>query len=199
MKFLIKLWLYIKQAISYFLAKTLFGKNFYNLSFRQKAVWAIGTLLGLLFAFYLTYFFTMNGVIEHQLVSLVLDRNDTIAGVDKDKNGIRDDIDSYINIHSKLAKFNEAQLKATQQYARSMQSFLLVDIQSRSATNKVSDENTKALNCLFQWFDLPPNYVLDIESLTMNTKQRLIAYDKYNQSRNGTSGSVGFEEGDCVP
>ncbi|WP_227553789.1 hypothetical protein [Acinetobacter haemolyticus] len=58
---------------------------------------------------------------------LQLDLTDTVAGIDADQNGIRDDIDAYIQ----KTYPTEEQRKAVSQYARSLQASLLVDLENK--------------------------------------------------------------------
>lgn len=116
-----------------------------------------------------------------------LDRTDTIGGVDADKNGIRDDIDTYI----KKTYPNYEQKKAVTQYARSLQASLLVDKDDKIAVKAATNAKAKAISCISM--KVPdgksPNgerVVREIVSMTTNTKQRLLEYMALDKALDGT-------------
>lgn len=116
-----------------------------------------------------------------------LDRSTDLAGPDRDGNGVRDDIDTYI---SKL-KVTKAQKKAFTQNAKSIQATILVDLNDDAAVRKVSRDMGDALNCTVLRFredttDKRYNINRSIERLTINTKERAVQYDKYNSARSGS-------------
>lgn len=116
-----------------------------------------------------------------------LDRTDTIGGVDTDKNGIRDDIDTYI----KKTYPNYEQKKAVTQYARSLQASLLIDKDDEIAVKAATNAKAKAISCISM--KVPdgksPNgerVVREIVSITTNTKQRLLEYMALDKALDGT-------------
>ena len=116
-----------------------------------------------------------------------LDRTDTIGGVDADKNGIRDDIDTYI----KKTYPNYEQKKGVTQYARSLQASLLIDKDDKIAVKTASNAKAKAISCISM--KVPdgksPNgerVVREIVSMTTNTKQRLLEYMALDKALDGT-------------
>lgn len=116
-----------------------------------------------------------------------LDRTDTIGGVDADKNGIRDDIDTYI----KKTYPNYEQKKAVTQYARSLQASLLIDKDDEIAVKAATNAKAKAISCISM--KVPdgksPNgerVVREIVSITTNTKQRLLEYMTLDKALDGT-------------
>lgn len=116
-----------------------------------------------------------------------LERTDSIAGIDNDQNGIRDDIDTYI-----LKNYpNEEQRKAVNQYAKSIQAYLTTDVTDELAVQEASNQNTRAMSCIFEKFnksDNGPNgsIVDEIGSITTNTKKRLVAFYKFNSALDGS-------------
>ena len=110
-----------------------------------------------------------------------LNRDNTLAGVDNNNNGIRDDIDKYIDEHYT----DPIKHAAVIQSAKVMQKALLVDKSDMDAIKKIDLEDNRAVNCLFSVFD-PTEIPTDIESLTTNTKIRLLEYLKYNKALDGT-------------
>lgn len=120
-----------------------------------------------------------------------LERTDSVAGIDNDKNGIRDDIDAYILKNYPI----ETQRKAVNQFAKSFQAYLVTDTKDSIVVKEVSNENTRAMTCVFSKFnnsDIGPNgsVVQEIISLTTNTKKRLLAYHEFNDALDGTVISI---------
>lgn len=107
-----------------------------------------------------------------------------LAGVDADKNGIRDDIDRLIA--KKYASTPEIK-RATEQVARSLQIFM--EATTRQQALAAGDENARALECLWSKFVTPnsKNTQLavaaskEIEALTANTKERFTKYWSSNK------------------
>ncbi|GAA4027570.1 hypothetical protein [Actimicrobium antarcticum] len=121
-----------------------------------------------------------------------LDRSASLAGPDANNNGVRDDIDDYIN-----TKFTDPkQRAAVLQDARTMQKAVLVDPTNKEASKAVSLEMMAAVNCVSSRF--PDGQGLEsasaigakIEAITTNTKPRLKAYLAFNKSQDGTAISL---------
>ena len=116
-----------------------------------------------------------------------LDRTDTVAGIDADQNGIRDDIDAYIQ----KTYPTEEQRKAVSQYARSLQSSILVNKEDKIAVKAITNEKARAISCIFEKIpnEQSPNngsVVEEILGATTNTKKRLLEYIALNKSLDGT-------------
>jgi len=117
----------------------------------------------------------------------VLEREPTLGGIDTNANGVRDDIERYIE-----KKYAEpAQRKAAMQTARALQQMLLVNKEDLVELDRVSANGFRAIVCLDDSFVGPdsPNSasVLDeVRAVTTNTKDRLKAYLAYNKARSGT-------------
>lgn len=123
----------------------------------------------------------------------VLDRTDSLAGIDENNNGIRDDIENYINKNYQ----NENIRKAAYQMARAFQNTLLVDKEDNVAVRSVSREVSRAISCTYNTYrsnsdinGTPSQLTETLESLTTNTKQRLIEYLRYNKALDGTASSL---------
>ncbi len=119
------------------------------------------------------------------------ERDDTLAGMDKNNNGVRDDIDKYIDAHYT----NPIKHAAVIQSAKVIQKALLVDKNNIDAIKKIDREDNRAVNCLFSIFE-PSKIPTEIESLTINTKMRILEYSKYNKALDGTVSSE-LEEDSC--
>ncbi|OQX66609.1 MAG: hypothetical protein B6A08_19615 [Sorangiineae bacterium NIC37A_2] len=117
-----------------------------------------------------------------------LDRTDSLTGTDADQNGVRDDIDAFITREYPL----EPQRKAALQTARALQKTLLVepgDVQSAKAAAR---EDARACNCVYRQFPSggtkeAAQVGSELESLTANTKQRLLALLRTSKTLDGTS------------
>ena len=118
-----------------------------------------------------------------------LDRTDTIAGIDANANGVRDDIEAIIT-----QKYTQAdQRAAAMLFAKTLQVTLLLDVTNRDAVKAASLKISRGISCIFQRFNptsapnTPAPHIAsrDIESLTTNTKVRLLAYLAYNKSLDG--------------
>jgi hypothetical protein len=115
-----------------------------------------------------------------------LDRSKDIAGPDANANGVRDDIESWVNAQP----VNDKQRKSLMQDARATQRTLLVDLQNQDALQKTSEGLAASLNCGGENF---PDYVVfsrlagKIEAMTANTRERAARYMQYNAARSGSS------------
>ncbi len=131
----------------------------------------------------------------------VLDRTDTLAGVDADKNGIRDDIDLYISKQG----FTPEQEKAVAQAAAVMQRSVTIDVKNKRALAQLQADQDRSATCLTRvkfgvnGEVIGLSFALDIESLTANTKKRLKNYLAYNHTLDGSTWSPDDYIGDpCV-
>ena len=117
-----------------------------------------------------------------------LDRTDSISGIDANANGVRDDIEQYIE-----KKYAEpSQRAAAMQTARSLQQALLVDKGDVLAMEMVSEMGMRAVNCRglvfpgLDGFKDAHEMSHQIEAMTTNTKKRLLTYLAYNKMVSGT-------------
>ena len=125
----------------------------------------------------------------------VLDRTNTVAGIDADQNGIRDDIQVYINVTYPEPE----QQKAVSQYARSLQAKLLVNPKDKYQVRASSDASVKGMSCIYEKVPVDNSaqaarVVEEIFSLTTNTKQRLKAYMAFDQAMDGALISLPTEK-----
>ena len=128
----------------------------------------------------------------------ILDRADDIAGPDTNKNGVRDDIEAWIN----TLNVTEPQRKALMQKARSLQQTLLVDLNDKSAVQRVGEGLAASTNCAGDRFApvRSDSYAVTdkIEAMTANTRARATRYMQYNKARSGSSTT--YPNGDtCEP
>lgn len=124
-----------------------------------------------------------------------LDRTNVIAGTDANNNGVRDDVETYVNAKYPAA----AQKAAALQVARTIQSQLLVDKADKTAMAALAIAEERAVNCVYSKFDgsgtSKPGVVIDeLEAVTANTKERLVAYLAFSKAMDGSTGTI--PEGD---
>ncbi len=116
----------------------------------------------------------------------MLDRTDSLAGIDADNNGVRDDIDRYI----KMTYTVPAQQSAAIQSAKSTQNTLLVDKSNKSEVEKVALQGMRATKCAGDSFGADGmgfgTMRREIRSLTTNTKTRLLSYLEFSKALSGT-------------
>lgn len=115
-----------------------------------------------------------------------LDRSSDIAGPDVNANGVRDDIEAWINAQS----VNDGQRKALMQDARATQQTLLVDLKDQAALQKADDGLAASSNCgliQFSPYAIFSQLAGKIEAMTANTKERTLRYLQYNAARSGSS------------
>ncbi len=120
-----------------------------------------------------------------------LDRSATLLGPDADDNGIRDDIDNYIN----SLGIQPQNMAAARQLARSNQAVMSLaqagQLENKIKVKEVNQLGTRAINCLFDRIDsrTPEGWKISrtLEKMTYNTKLRAIAYAKFNQALSGTT------------
>lgn len=118
-----------------------------------------------------------------------LDRSIGLAGPDTNANGIRDDVEAYIE----TSYTTPAQRAAVQQIAAVLQAALLVDTTNTVAVRSISSRSSRAVNCIYKNFNgkngskQPAIVASEIESLTMNTKPRLLKYLAYSKALDGAT------------
>ena len=121
-----------------------------------------------------------------------LDRTDSIAGIDANANGVRDDIEQYIE-----KKYTEpAQRKAAMQTARAYQQMLLVDKSDAMELERVSEASWRAVGCERLAFPGSEGakqswkMAQEVKAMTTNTKERLKSLLAYNKARSGSVSSM---------
>lgn len=117
----------------------------------------------------------------------ILDRTETLTGIDADKNGIRDDIDRHIE-----STYSSPREKASaQEFARAIQNTLTIDASIRQQADMAAAQITKAMSCRSAAFaddrhSTGSEMVYKIEALTANTKQRMKKYLAFNKAMDGS-------------
>ncbi|MBN8749167.1 MAG: hypothetical protein J0I65_16870 [Variovorax sp.] len=119
----------------------------------------------------------------------VLDRSSDIKGPDANNNGVRDDIEAWIN----TLPVTDAQRKALMQDARATQQTLVVDLKDEAALQRTDKGLAASINCgsiHFNPYQTFSKLAGKIEAMTGNTKERAMQYLKYNAARSGTSSTL---------
>ncbi|QIA65022.1 chromosome partitioning protein ParA [Vibrio astriarenae] len=118
----------------------------------------------------------------------LLDRSDNLAGIDINKNGIRDDIEDYID----NLQVDEPTKHLVKQFAHAFQKPMLHDFnddthESKILARKIAKLHTKAHACqAYMNISIDNLNVTDkLTSLTYNTKERTLAYLRYNSLLSG--------------
>jgi len=125
-----------------------------------------------------------------------LERGPALEGIDANGNGIRDDIDAYIERNYST----EPQRRAASQLAAHFQRTLLADKSDRAALKRQSVLGARAVGCVYARFDgaggskQPAAVVYELEAVTANTKARLKAYLAYSKGLDGAV--ISMPEGD---
>ena len=121
-----------------------------------------------------------------------LDRTEDYLQPDTNDNGIRDDIETYINTNFPVP----TQRSAVEQLARTVQGAILVDKTDASAVKAESVRMSEAVNCIYTQFGSgsgvkPAGRVIEeIEAITANTKLRLVEYLAFSKALDGTVSSI---------
>ncbi len=114
-----------------------------------------------------------------------LNRDDTLSGPDADGNGVRDDIDAYIEALPDTA----AQKSALKQKSSVLTKAMMVDVKNQTALLGVSRELGAAAACNHAKYEpaIAIKKGAEMEKLTINTKQRFDAYAKFSKALSGTT------------
>lgn len=117
-----------------------------------------------------------------------LDRSASIAGPDADGNGVRDDLDAYID---SLPDTSE-QKKALRQGAKAMAAAMTANISDADSVREAARKISDSVGCFYLKYETVTarNRSREIEKYSVNTKERLIAYSKFNSALNGASTSL---------
>lgn len=114
--------------------------------------------------------FAASGPIPQGTVSR--DFTDSVGGIDANANGVRDDIEAFIN----KTYTDSKQRAAMMQYAGALQS-LLLNSYTKEAAYLSEKKVFRALDCADEIFgESYSKLTLDILAMTLNTKQRAQAY-----------------------
>ncbi len=125
---------------------------------------------------------------ENQGLLPKLNRDNTITGPDFNHNGVRDDIEAYIE----SLPDTQEQKAALRQDARAINAAMTVDLTDKNALEEVSLKINRSVRCLHRKYrgnGIASKKGKEMEAFMVNTKERFIAYQKYNMARSGSVSS----------
>ncbi|HDX8428298.1 TPA: hypothetical protein RQN23_002998 [Aeromonas veronii] len=118
-----------------------------------------------------------------------LDRSQDIAGPDANGNGVRDDLDDYIN----GLPDTEPQKQALRQSYSLLRSLLLLDTTNTTVVLDGMRRTGASIACMYARYSeeeaaLMHQRFREMESYSMNTRERTMAYARFNRAASGHSG-----------
>ena len=114
----------------------------------------------------------------------ILDRSDSIAGLDANANGVRDDIEQYIDSKPNT----QPQKNSLKALHRALNKAMTVDTKDKNALRDVTNSINISTGCIWKTYGsgaVASPVGDEIEKLTVNTRRRYDAYMKYNSAMNG--------------
>ncbi|HRH06420.1 MAG TPA: hypothetical protein PK702_11415 [Burkholderiaceae bacterium] len=115
-----------------------------------------------------------------------LDRSTDLKGPDQNLNGVRDDVEAWINAQP----ITDIQKKALMQEAEVLQKTLSVDLTNKAAVIALDNESMASTKCVGSAFSPRQNgyNLMDkVKAITFNTKERTMRYIQYNQTPGAAS------------
>jgi hypothetical protein len=119
-----------------------------------------------------------------------LDRTETLAGIDANNNGVRDDIEVYIN----SLPFNLQQRKILYKQSENLQKTILADKNNNALIKDLATESGLIMFCFFYKNRVDPmdgfnphQITSKIESMVSNTKPRLKEYLLFAKKLDGST------------
>lgn len=125
-----------------------------------------------------------------------LNHDDSITGVDANANGVRDDIDAYI---ASLPD-TPAQKAVLLQHAAVLQATLTVDTSDFSALHAVDVNLLNGVRCMHKLYGegIGSRKLKELQKITVNTRIRLNAYEKFNSALSGTTIKIPSTAPNCA-
>ena len=114
-----------------------------------------------------------------------LDRSTDLAGPDSNNNGVRDDVETYID----SLGLSQNEKMAALQIAETLQQTLSVDVTDSQALREASKSSADAIHCLSMQVSSSSEILGisgTIEAVTFNTKERALKYIEYNKAQSGS-------------
>ncbi len=126
-----------------------------------------------------------------------LNRDNTITGPDTNHNGVRDDIDAYIE---SLPDTSE-QKAALRQDARAVNAAMTVDVKDKKSLDEASLKINRSVTCLHHRYignGIASKKGKEIEAFMVNTKERFLAYQRFSIALSGSViSSLPYGEDGC--
>lgn len=109
------------------------------------------------------------------------DRSNSLLGPDVDHDGIRDDIDKYIEVIAAGKKYTPQQVMAMRQMARAYQHLLAINVNDKDQLAEASEKYERASSCIFFRFEEKDILYVSgkLQDHIFNTKKRIVAYENY--------------------
>lgn len=131
----------------------------------------------------------------------ILDRTDTLGGIDADNNGIRDDIDRIIA----SKPYTDRQGKAVQQSSKALRLALTSDLKAGAYLKKIQIDYNRAISCMSDVFRgdkiNAPNggiqLMIEYNTLHINTRERYLKYYEFDNTFDGMAIDVGAIKDYC--
>lgn len=116
-------------------------------------------------------------------MEIVKNKNE-IAGPDINGNGVRDDLDDYVD----SLPDTESQKRALRQGFRTIREAILIDTADKNAVLDVMKKSAASVWCIYSQYDSDAGKKSDdVEKYSINTKARLKAYAAFNAAASGRS------------
>ena len=124
-----------------------------------------------------------------------LNHDSTLLGPDVDGNGVRDDIDAYVD----AMQITGPQKSALKQASMAIASTFAFSESNKSELPKMASEISKAIGCIFMRFDTNTDSQMSalMQKITVNTKERFLAYAAFNAAMSGSVTSI-TRSGGCI-
>lgn len=120
--------------------------------------------------------------------------NATIAGIDSNNNGLRDDIELRIYDSTESDIERSSMMVAAREMSKS-----LTNLDVTMSSDEIDAAMSRGISCLSQGRTISSvKNVAFIEALIANTPEREAAYRTYNETRGGTIGSMArYDASEC--
>lgn len=116
---------------------------------------------------------------DEQLRGFQLDTSSSVAGQDTNHNGIRDDIENWLDHHIE----DDLTTHAARQLAKAVQQTLVVDLNDKETFKLAAREHTIVSSCavdLYHDIKHAKNLIDHVQGYTVNTPARQLAFDQYH-------------------
>jgi hypothetical protein len=123
------------------------------------------------------------------LVPPNMGRYSELSGMDSNDDGIRDDVDDFIQ----SSYTRTVEVAAARQFARAIQAAVNAGADQPQKSRLIALQISRAVNCVYVSFDnqgsktQPAKVIEQVRSLTTNTKERLNSYLAFAKSQDDTA------------
>lgn len=126
-----------------------------------------------------------------------LDRTTSILGVDANSNGVRDDVEAWIDSRPDTP----VQKAAMKGFSSALSMRMNVDTSSFLAVQAAGDASMKSMECIYDSYGFDAGNIVweDVRKYTINTKERFDAYMLSNKAMSGHSFKSYPKDAACAP